>query len=260
MSDNTAQHRLPAGSAQPSDFKVTLPFSKTINRLLRSSALAPVASLIYSSYERQLIAEVLSRPRPNHIALILDGNRRFAAESGLPDVTEGHRYGAGKVSEVVRWCDQFSIPVVTLWALSTDNLSRDPEEVRKPLEIVKDRLAVLARDLSTGPSARQVRAVGRVDLLPDDVRRQIEAAKEKTRGSGPNILNVAVAYGGRDEIMDAVRRMVRAWAEAGVSAREMADALSKEDLESFLYSPDEPEPDLIIRTSGEVRLSGFLLW
>ena len=227
---------------------------------LRSRLLAPLTSIVYRWYENQLMAEVSPRPVPRHVAMILDGNRRFALQSGLPDVTDGHRYGADKVSEVVRWCDELSIPVVTLWALSTDNLERDSDELGKIFDVVRDRLDILSEDLANGSSKRLVRAVGRLELLPDDLRRQIEEAERKTASLGPFRLNVAVAYGGRDEILDAVRRMLLARGSSGESAIDIAGGLSKDDLQPYLYAPDEPEPELIIRTSGEVRLGGFLLW
>ncbi len=192
--------------------------------------------------------------------MILDGNRRFARSSGLAEVTDGHRYGAGKVSEVVQWCDELSIPVVTLWALSTDNLRRNPDELSKILDIFGDRFEILCRDLANGPGKRQVRIVGRMDLLPDNLRQQIEEAERRTASCGPHRLNIAVAYGGRDEILDAVKRMLRVRGAAGESATGVAERLSKEDLQPYLYAPDMPEPDLIIRTSGELRLGGFLMW
>ena len=223
--------------------------------------MAPLAAIVYRWYTRQLMAEVLSYPLPEHVAMILDGNRRFAARFGLPDVTDGHRHGASKVTEVVGWCDELSIPVVTLWGLSTDNLSeRSPDEVDKIFEIVGDQLTSLTTDSTGRPAKRRVRAMGRRDLLPEVLRRQIEGAERQTASSGPNLLNVAVAYGGRDEILDAVKRMLVARDSSGASAGDIAKQLTVDDLQPFLYAPEVPEPDLIIRTSGEVRLSGFLLW
>ena len=227
---------------------------------LGSRLVAPLASVVYRWYTHQLFAEVQSRTLPRHIAMILDGNRRFAVKSGLAEVTDGHRLGAEKVTEVVRWCDELSIPVVTLWGLSTENLQRSPPEVSKILEIVGERLRVLSRDYSEGHAARRVQAVGRLDLLPKDLRRQIEDMEKQTASSGPHLLNIAVAYGGRDEIIDAIGRMLRARGAAGASAIDIADQLTTADFQPYLYSPDVPEPDLIIRTSGELRLGGFLLW
>ena len=192
--------------------------------------------------------------------MILDGNRRFARLSGLAHVSDGHRRGADKVSEVVSWCDELSIPVVTLWGLSTDNLDRSPDELSSIFEIVKERLNILTRDQAEGSFKRRVRAVGRLELLPEDLRHQIKDMEFKTAAYGPNQLNIAVAYGGRDEVLDATKRMLLARHAGGESAAEIAEQLSSDDLQPYLYAPDVPEPDLIIRTSGEVRLGGLLLW
>lgn len=222
--------------------------------------LSPVTSLAYRWYTRRLTAEVLSSPMPEHLAIILDGNRRFARQERLPEVTDGHEHGAQKVSEVVRWCDDLSVPVVTLWGLSIDNLKREPEELERIFEIVGQRLAVLERELGENGGSRRVRVVGRRELLPDDLRGRIDEVERKTASRGPRLLNIAVAYGGRDEILDAFKRMLRTRESAGESATDIAERLSAEDLYPHLYSPDVPEPDLIIRTSGEVRLGGLLLW
>ncbi len=187
-------------------------------------------------------------------------NRRFAEQYRLPDPTDGHRYGVDKVSEAVLWCNELEIPVVTLWSLSTDNLERSPDELSNLFEIVRDRLEILGRDERSNPNRRRVRAVGRLDVLPEELRRQIADVERRTQSAGPDLLNIAVAYGGRDEVLDAVKQMLLARSSAGESAAGIAERLTKEDLEPYLYAPDVPEPDLIIRTSGEVRLSGFLLW
>ena len=223
-------------------------------------ALAPVSPLVYRLYAGHLMNGARSHPLPKHVAMILDGNRRFARHNGLPALADGYKHGGDKVSEVVGWCDDLSIPVVTLWGLSTENLERDPSELGKIFQIVGDRLRSLSREGAQGSTRRRIRAVGRLELLPDELREQIEAAERQTADFGPNILNVAVAYGGRDEILDAVKRLLRTRGGAGDSPVEIADSLSGDDLQPFLYAPDIPEPDLIIRTSGEVRLSGFLLW
>ena len=243
---------------------------RTISRLLSTlvswgmtmgrRAAAPLLALVYRLYAWRLASYVLSRPLPQHMAMILDGNRRFARSQGLRDASEGYRYGASKVREVIGWCDELSIPVVTLWGLSTDNLQRAPEELGALFESLGDELEELGRETSGRAGGRRIRVVGRRELLPDQLRRQIDDVERRTASRGPAILNVAVAYGGRDEILDAVRRLLRTQGAAGDSALEIADTLSIEYLHPYLYAPDVPEPELIIRTSGEVRLSGFLLW
>ncbi|MEE8158517.1 MAG: polyprenyl diphosphate synthase [Dehalococcoidia bacterium] len=216
---------------------------------------------LYRWYTRLLVSEVSARPVPQHVALILDGNRRFARQLGLGDVTEGHRFGAEKVKELVQWCDELKIPVVTLWGLSTDNLKqRAPEELEKICQTVCEGLADFCRDQTTGTNHRRIKAVGQLELLPESLRHQIAEVEHLTAASGPGLLNIAVAYDGRDEIIDSFRHTLRARAAAGWSILEVAEQISIDDLQQYLYTSEVPPPDLIIRTSGELRLSGFLLW
>lgn len=223
-------------------------------------ALNPLTSLVYRWYGNRLLAGLRDHDLPGHVAMILDGNRRFARMSGMADPSDGYRYGARKVREVIGWCDELAIPVVTLWGISTDNLQRNPEELGKIFESIGGQLDALSRQTSGRFPLRKIQAVGRLELLDDRLRSQIQEAERRTAANGPHVLNVAVAYGGRDEILDAFGRMLRTRAEQGDSAEDIADNLSSESFEPYLYAPDIPEPDLIVRTSGEVRLSGFMLW
>ena len=227
---------------------------------LNTRIMAAMITWVYQWYTRRLLKGVKARPMPHHVAMILDGNRRFARQHGLKDVMEGHRYGAQKVSEVVAWCDELKIPTVTLWGLSTDNLTRTPEEMERISQIMGERLETFCDDPSRITTHRRIKAVGRLELLPESLCRQIADAERLTASSGPWLLNVAVAYGGRDEIIDAIKNMLRARAAEGQSMLEVAEQLTMGDLQQHLYAPDVPSPDLIIRTSGELRLSGFLLW
>ena len=216
---------------------------------------------LYRWYTHILMAEVSARPMPQHVALIMDGNRRFARLLGLGDVTEGHRHGAEKVKQLVKWCDELKIPVVTLWGLSTDNLKqRSPEDLEKICQIVCGRLAAFCREQTTATNHRRIKAVGQLQLLPEALRRSLAEAEHLTASSGPWQLNIAVAYDGRDEIVDAVKHLLRARAAAGRSILEVAEQICLDDLQQYLYTPEVRPPDLIIRTSGEMRLSGFLLW
>lgn len=228
--------------------------------LLGRRALAPITSLLYRWYGKRLLAEVRTHDLPGHVAMILDGNRRFARMSGLADPADGYRYGARKVREVIGWCDELAIPVVTLWGISTDNLQRSPSELSKIFESIGAQLNALSRQTSGRFPLRKIQAVGRLDLLDERLRHKIQDAERRTADYGPGVLNVAVAYGGRDEILDAVGRMLRTRGAHGASATEIADDLSSETFQPYLYAPDIPEPDLIVRTSGEMRLSGFMLW
>lgn len=211
--------------------------------------------LVYRTYQRRLDAAVKAGPTPHHVGVILDGNRRWARAMGYTDTAEGHRRGAAKIDELLEWCVELDIPIVTLWLLSTENLSRDPQEVGDLLEIIEDKVRALAAD-----NDWRVRVVGGLDLLPDHTREILERASEESAAHTVRILNVAVGYGGRQEIADAMKRMMEAYASEGMEIDEAAKKVTPDEIARFLYTAGLPDPDLIIRTSGEVRLSGFLLW
>ncbi|MCC5948625.1 MAG: di-trans,poly-cis-decaprenylcistransferase [Nitriliruptoraceae bacterium] len=216
--------------------------------------------LLYRLYERQLVSELAGRPLPRHIGVIVDGNRRYAAAKGLAGVADGHVAGAKHIDEFLGWCLDFQIPYVTLWLLSTDNLARDDAEVADLLQIIEDTV----RHLGCTPEAKQrglkVTAVGALDLLPEDTRAVLKQAEEATADHDRLRLQVAVGYGGRQEITDALRSLLLDRAAAGATLEQVAQDLRPEDVGDHLYTTGLPDPDLIIRTSGEVRLSGFLLW
>ena len=218
-----------------------------------------VRGVLEQAYARRLHAKIAGGPVPNHLALVLDGNRRYARMAGLRNVADGHRAGAGKVTEVIRWCDELQIQLVTLWALSTDNLDRSKAELDALYAAIADELEELKPGAAAGGN-RQVRSIGRLELLPDGLRRQLEELETLTAGAGPWRLNIAVAYGGRDELIDAFRKLLRESGANGESPDALAERFNAATLGRYLYVPDAPEPDLIIRTSGETRLSGFLLW
>lgn len=212
-------------------------------------------ALVYRAYERRLERDVRAGELPRHVGLILDGNRRWARAMGYEDTAEGHRRGAEKIDELLAWCIDLDIPVVTLWLLSTENLSRDPQEVGELLHVIEETVGRLARR----PPWR-IRALGALDLLPDSTRGALESAEERTAGRTGPLLNIAVGYGGRQEIADATRRMLEAFAAEGIDAAEAAKRVTPEEIARYLYTAGIPDPDLIVRTSGEIRLSGFLLW
>lgn len=216
--------------------------------------------LVYRYYERALEAEVQRGRLPRHVGVVLDGNRRFALKRGLTRAADGHRHGADNADHLVTWCDELQIPVVTLWALSTDNLRRPPEELEAIYGIVEEKVEQLAEMQSRSPFPRRVRAVGRRELLPASTQAAIKRVEDATVGNAPNELIVAVGYGGREEITDAVRRMIADRLVRGESLEGIASGLHPDEISRYLYAPDVPDPDLIIRTSGELRLSGFLLW
>ncbi len=219
----------------------------------------PLERLAYAYYERRLERRVASQPLPHHIGLILDGNRRYARDSGLVDLAAGYRQGADKIDDVLRWCDDLEIPVVTLWGLSVENLGRDPEDLERLVEVIDAKIRELAAP-PAGLRRRRIRVMGRLDLLPESTRSAAEAAEEATRDVEGYVLNIAVGYGGREEIADAVKKLFAERLLSGAPIEACLADITPETISKYLYVCDYPDPDLIIRTSGEVRLSGFMLW
>ncbi|MFA9429765.1 isoprenyl transferase [Egicoccus sp. AB-alg2] len=215
-----------------------------------------LADVAYRVYERRLAEELSGGPLPRHVGVILDGNRRFARERGLDDPSAGHALGAARIDPFLGWCLEMGVPYVTLWLLSTDNLGRDDQEVARLLSIIEETVRRLADD---GRGLR-LTAVGALDLLPDDTRRALAEVERATAANDRLRVQIAVGYGGRQEITDALRKLLQARAGEGCSLEDLARTLRPEDIGDHLYTTGLPDPDLIIRTSGEVRLSGFLLW
>lgn len=209
---------------------------------------------LYGLYERRLACALPRDSMPRHIGVILDGNRRWAKSFGEP-AAAGHRRGAGKITELLDWSEDLGIEIVTLWMLSTDNLTRAAEELEPLLQIIEDAVAALA-----ACGRWRVRIVGRLDLLPESTAANLRAAQEATAGVEGVVVNVAVGYGGRHEIADAVRAYLRERAAAGAGVEEIAAQIDVDDIAQHLYTKGQPDPDLVIRTSGEQRLSGFLMW
>lgn len=209
---------------------------------------------LYGLYERRLRSTLTSDRVPRHVGVILDGNRRWARAIGKSTAT-GHQRGADKIADLLDWSEDVGVEVVTLWMLSTDNLSRPAEELEPLLAIIEDAV----RDLATTGRWR-VQAVGSLDLLPEHTRAALHEAEAATADVRGLHVNVAVGYGGRREIADAVRSFLREHADAGSSLDELAEAFDVEHIAEHLYTKGQPDPDLVIRTSGEQRLGGFLLW
>ncbi len=210
--------------------------------------------LLYGFYARRIAASLERDQIPRHVGVILDGNRRWAKASGAPK-SRGWRAGADKVQEVLGWCDEVGVQVVTLWLLSTDNLNRPTSELKPLLAIIEG----LVDDIAAAGRWR-VHPVGALDLLPDDTARALKDASARTADVPGLHVNVAVGYGGRREIADAVRSLLHEHASKGTTIEDLANVLDVEHISEHLYTKGQPDPDLVIRTSGEQRLSGFLLW
>ncbi len=210
--------------------------------------------LVYRLYARRVEDRLDFARVPEHIGVILDGNRRWAkAAGGSPE--QGHKAGASKIQEMLGWCAETDVEVVTLWLLSTDNLTRPDVELLPLLGIIEDTVRDLASD-----GRWRVHHVGQLDLLPDRTQKVLKEAEEKAGDVDGIVVNVAVGYGGRQEITDAVRSLLADRATQGTGLQELAETLTVEDIAEHLYTSGQPDPDLVIRTSGEQRLSGFMLW
>lgn len=209
---------------------------------------------LYGLYEARLQRGLRDREVPKHIGIMMDGNRRWAREVEA-STAEGYRAGANKIVDVLGWADAIGVEVVTLWMLSTDNLNRDPGELADLVPIIENAVTDLA-------ASRQwrVQALGALELLPPSTANKLRAAQELTSDISGMVVNVAVGYGGRQEIADAVRSLLREHAARGDSLEDVAEHLTEEEIAEHLYTKGQPDPDLVIRTSGEQRVSGFLLW
>jgi short-chain Z-isoprenyl diphosphate synthase len=216
----------------------------------------PVTEAAYRSYERRLLRELKGAPVPRHVGVILDGNRRWARERGATTVSQGHSRGGDKVAEFLCWCADAGVEVVTLWLLSTDNLARPREELDPLLEVIEK----VVTELAGSDEPWRVHPVGALDLLPASTAAVLKEAAASTAAKPGLHVNVAVGYGGRREIADAVRSLLHEHAANGATLEEVASFLDVDHIAEHLYTKGQPDPDLVIRTSGEQRLSGFLLW
>ena len=214
----------------------------------------PLTDVLYGAYERRLAKQIRPEDVPRHIGVMLDGNRRWARENGFETV-DGHQAGADKIKHLLRWCEEAGVEVVTLWLLSTDNLGRSKKEIVPLLKIIETAVADLAIE-----GRWRLHPIGALDLLPAETAQSLKASAEATRGIDGLHVNVAVGYGGRREIADAVRSLLQEHATRGTSLEELAEVIDVEHIAEHLYTKGQPDPDLVIRTSGEQRLGGFLLW
>jgi short-chain Z-isoprenyl diphosphate synthase len=211
-------------------------------------------NLLYGLYRRRLRTRVSRLPVPRHVGIILDGNRRWAAMQRA-SARHGHQAGAAKIREFLGWCEDVGVEVVTLWLLSTDNLTRDVNELHTLLDIINDTVNDLAK-----AGKWRIHPMGYWDALPSEIRENLQRIKEECGTHDGMLVNVAVGYGGRREVVDAVRSLLHEHAKQGTSLDELANIIDIEHIAEHLYTKGQPDPDLVIRTSGEQRLGGFLLW
>jgi short-chain Z-isoprenyl diphosphate synthase len=232
-----------------------IPMRRKTGTPVRSAAVR-LPTLVYRVYERRLIQNLAGAQKPHHVGVIIDGNRRWARKEGMANPNDGHRAGAAHISNLLEWCQTSGIGMVTLWLLSTDNLRRADEELQPLLAIITD----VVDDLAAPDQPWKLRIVGAMEVLPPWMSTRLTAAEMRTAERTGVEVNIAVGYGGRQEIADAVKSLLQAGADANLSLEEVIAGLDVDAISDHLYTSGQPDPDLVIRTSGEQRLSGFLLW
>jgi len=213
-----------------------------------------VRRVLYPAYEARVVRRLPADRLPKHVGVMLDGNRRWAKAIGQ-DTAHGYRAGAANITPLLGWCEEVGVEVVTLWLLSTDNLNRPADQLTGLLGIIEDAVEGLAAQQQW-----RLHPVGALDLLPAGTARRLKEAADSTRDVDGMLVNIAVGYGGRREIADAVRSLLLEHATKGTTIEELAEILDVEHISEHLYTKGQPDPDLVIRTSGEQRLGGFLLW
>lgn len=222
----------------------------------RFPGISQIQNLAAKYYERKLLAEVMNSARiPKHIAIILDGNRRFADDRGVNRL-DGHVFGAKKLEEVIGWCQELGIKHITVYAFSTENFTRDDAEVKMLMDLLTKKFKEVAKDPRVHKYRIRVKAIGNLGSLPEQVQSAIDEAQEATRTYDGQTLNIAVGYGGRAELAEGVRKICDRIKNGEINPQDVDENL----IGNYLYTAGLPDPDLIIRTSGEERLSGFLLW
>ena len=209
----------------------------------------------YGIYENQLEEEVIGGPMPNHIAIIMDGNRRYAKELGL-ETKEGHIAGKDKIRDVLNWCLKLGVKNLTVYAFSTENFNREENEVNFLMELIETAMREMADDPEVEKHRVKIQVLGERDLLPENLLDAVEYAENKTKDYGDYTFSMAIAYGGRQEIVSAFRDIAQKVKDGEIEI----DDIDEKMVSDYLYTADMPDPDLVLRTSGELRISNFLLW
>ena len=224
---------------------------------LTNSISGKLANTAYSTYENKLEKEVFASPVPRHVAIIMDGNRRYAREVLKAENTnKGHEMGKDKLEEVLNWCIKAGVKVLTVYAFSTENFSREEEEVEFLLKLIKNMMFSLGDDQRIHNNKVRVKMIGDRSIIPDDLKEAVDYAESRTKDYDDYHFNVAVAYGGRQEIINAVKRVAKQVKDGELDVED----ITEDSISVNMYTSDDPDPDLVLRTSGEFRLSNFLIW
>lgn len=211
---------------------------------------------LYRIYEWYISRNLKVKNMPKHIAIIMDGNRRYSKLMGNMQAIEGHKRGVDTLEKVLDWSIEFGIEIVTAYAFSTENFKRPQEEVKGLMKLFQKNFEEIANNPKIHKNKVRVKAVGNLDLLPQNVREAIRAAEESTASYDKRIVNIAIGYDGRMEIIDAIKKISNEFKEGKINLEDINEDLVNKNL----YTAGLEDPNLIIRTSGEERLSGFLLW
>jgi len=231
------------------------PCALSSSRKLPANARVNILSILYKLYEPLLWSQIKNGPKPHHIGLIVDGNRRFAKVNGLAS-NEGHNAGSQKLEDFLRWCWRLEIKIVTLYGFSTENHKRAKKEVDYLMDLIIKKLKQYQVDPVIRRERVKIKVIGQRESLSEEMITEIEKTEELTKDHDRFQLNIAVSYGGREEIVDAVKSIAKQIQDKQIALQDIDEEL----FASHLYTEGIPDPDLIIRTSGEERLSGFLLW
>jgi len=226
---------------------------KSVSRPPRLSEV--LAGTAREALEAKLLSEIRRRPVPRHLAIIMDGNRRYARMNGLLAV-EGHLRGKDKLEELLNWCLEIGLRILTVYALSTENFSRSPEELQQLMDLFQESFHKIAEDPRVHKHHIRVRALGNLSRLRPDVQEAIAVAEARTRDYADYQYNIAIAYGGREEILQAIRAIAHDVQAGKIRPEDIDESM----VANRLYTHDLPDPDLVFRTSGEERISNFLLW
>lgn len=205
--------------------------------------------------DHKLLEEIKKNPVPNHVAIIMDGNRRFAQSIGL-EPQAGHQLGSNKLENMLDWCLELGIQVLTVYAFSTENFKRSKQEVQQLMDLCKEEIEKAKQDSRIHRNEVRINIIGNIDSLPKETRESAKEIMEKTKHYEQHIFNIALAYGGRQEIIHAIQQIAEAVENNELSIHE----IEEKTVSSYLYTNGIPDPDLVLRTSGEERISNFLLW
>ena len=223
--------------------------------IYNSGAYNLVSKKINEFRDIKLLEETKKQPMPQHVAVIMDGNRRFASGLGLSSEA-GHLFGRDKIEEMLEWCFELGIPNLTVYAFSTENFQRSQNEVKTLMDLCKNELDKAAKDSRIHKNKVKIRVIGHLDSLPKDIAESAKTIMEETKDYDKYSFNIALAYGGREEILQAIKRIAKDVKDDKIQIDDIKEPI----VSKYLYTNGVPDPDIILRTSGEERISNFLLW